>query len=246
MNAQAFAFPTECQIIYPADSAPCGFAAKELASFLTQSEAVKSCILQSTSTGGDCQLVISGDLQTEEVNYIISDKGIRISSGSERGLLYAVWEFCERELGVRFLTADHTHIEKWRKGKLINNSYTFIPPIKRFRRSYYGEILSDHLFATRLRQHIDRLKDKRLGAPTGFKLINHTLHNYVSTREYSKDHPEYFALIDNQRRSHPKEDWGGMGTQLCHTNSEVFDIVLKKTLADLRNSSVISSRPDLF
>jgi hypothetical protein len=207
------------------------FAAEELAAFLQARTGTPSAVVERKDA--PIRLRIAADLPREAVRYAITTDGVRIEGGGERGLLYAVWEFCERELGVRFLTKEHTHIpEKAPDLVLEPKTHEYRSPFTHFRQSYYGEA-GNPLFASRLRTYPPRIRDEKLGGPLRFRLVNHTLHNYVPVRRYGKKHPEYFALVDGERRVDVEHDWSSRGTQLCYTNPEVLAIVTEKVLAKL-------------
>jgi hypothetical protein len=66
--------------------------------------------------------------------------------------------------------------------------------------------------------------------------------------KYGKEHPEYFALVDGER----KLEMHGGGPELCLTNPEVLDVVTASVLADLeaaphlRNISVSQNDNDAY
>ena len=75
----------------------------------------------------------------EDLRIVIYSGRIAIAGGRPRGTLYGVYTFLEDYLGVRFLTADHTHVPKvggWRVVGPVDRIYH--PPLA-FRWSYYGE-----------------------------------------------------------------------------------------------------------
>jgi len=51
-----------------------------------------------------------GSLGEEGFRVVVADRAIAIAGGRPRGTLYGVYTFAEEHLGVRFLTADHTHV----------------------------------------------------------------------------------------------------------------------------------------
>ncbi len=160
------------------------------------------------------------ELGEEGLRFRLRRDALIIAGGRPRGTLYGVYEFFERNAGVRFLTRDHTYIPKGAgEGQLSWGEYTFTPPFS-FRWSYYGENTQDPAFATRLRNNTIT-NDERLGGRASHTLINHSVANYVPVSVYGKDHPEYFALVDGVR----KLDVKGGGPQLCVTNPEVIEIV---------------------
>lgn len=168
----------------------------------------------------------------EDFRIIIRDDNIAIAGQSKtetRGTLYAVYTFLEDYVGVRFLTVDHTYVPKigiWRVVGPINRFYH--PPL-RFRWSYYGETNRNPAFAARIRVNTVT-SDAKLGGKTGLNLINHSFHHYVPSQTYGKEHPEYFALVDGER----KLQMGGGGPELCLTNPDVLRIVVDTILDALK------------
>ncbi|MBI5091613.1 MAG: DUF4838 domain-containing protein [Candidatus Hydrogenedentes bacterium] len=186
-------------------------------------------------------------LGDEGLSIAVERNVIRIAGGQPRGTLYGVYEFFERYFGVRFLTYDHTHIPPDAAQRTIPlESYSYTPPLS-FRYSYYTENREHHEFATRLRVNTVSTEEK-LGGVTPQNLINHSLFRWVTVEKYGKTHPEYFALVDGER----KLDVRGGGPEVCVTNPEVVDIVTEGVLKDLdanpklRNISVSQNDNDQY
>ena len=169
----------------------------------------------------------------EDFRIVATGRNIAIAGGKPRGTLYGVYSFLEDYLGVRFLTKDHTHVPAAAKGLRLRPIDRFYHPPLEFRYTYYGENNHNPLFATRLRNNSIRKAGPTLGGQTPMRLINHTFTRQLGTRQYGKEHPEYFAEVEGVRRSNVVNDWGRYGTQLCLTNPDVRRIVTAKVLADL-------------
>jgi uncharacterized protein DUF4838/glycosyl hydrolase family 67 len=168
-------------------------------------------------------------LRDEGLQIRIAPENIAIAGGRPRGTLYGVYEFLERHFGVRFLTHDHTHVPACGNTKVLGEEgYSFKPTFS-FRWSYYGENTRHKSFAARMRSNAITDKE-RLGGTTPQSLINHTFYRYINVDTHGKDHPEYFAEIDGER----KLDIGGGGPEPCVSNPEVIRIITEGILADLR------------
>jgi hypothetical protein len=173
--------------------------------------------------------------------HIDKDK-LLIEGGHQRGTLYGVYEFFERYLGIRFLTADHTHIPQNASNVSIPLvDFTYVPQFF-FRWSYYKENFDNPPFATRLR--INTITDDpRLGGKTSQELITHSILNYLPVSVYGKDHPQYYAQVDGVR----KLNVGG-GPQVCSTNPDVIKAitegVMKVLDADPSLTSISVSQMD--
>ena len=165
----------------------------------------------------------------EDFRIIVRNENIAIAGGRPRGTLYGVYTFLEDYIGVRFLTVDHTHVPKIGLWQMVEPVDRFYHPPVSFRWSYYGETNNSPVFATRIRVNTVAT-DAKLGGKTGLNLINHSFYRQLSVKKYGKDHPEYFALVDGER----KLEIGGGGPELCLTNPDVLRIVTDSVLDDLR------------
>jgi hypothetical protein len=168
----------------------------------------------------------------EDFRIIIRDDNIAIAGQSKaetRGTLYGVYTFLEDYVGVRFLTVDHTYVPKIGIWRVVGPIDRFYHPPLRFRWSYYGETNRNPTFAARIRVNTVT-GEAKLGGKTGLNLINHSFFHYVSSQKYGKEHPEYFALVDGER----KLEMGGGGPELCLTNPDVLRIVVDKIMDALK------------
>ena len=172
------------------------------------------------------------DFDEEDLRIVIRDGNIAITGGRPRGTLYGVYTFLEDYLGVRFLTHDHTHVPPVGDWRVVGPVDRFYHPPLAFRWSFYYETNTNPVFATRLR--VNTVQDApNLGGKTGISLINHSFSGHCPVGKYGQEHPEYFALLDGQR----KLDVDG-GPELCLTNPDVLKIVTESVLNTLnRNSS---------
>ncbi len=150
----------------------------------------------------------------------IGKHAIAIAGGRPRGTLYGVYEFFDKYMGVRFLTADHTHYpERAALPLLEKDDYSYTPTFS-FRWPYYWENSNHPAFAAKL--HVNTVTDdEQLGGKTHQNLINHSLYQWINPGLQGQTHPEYFALVDGQR----KLDVGGGGPEPCVTNPDVIEIV---------------------
>jgi hypothetical protein len=170
-------------------------------------------------------------LGPESLRIVIRDNLIAIAGGRPRGTLYGVYTFLEDYLGVRFLTADHTHIPKLPARAVVGPlDRTYEPPLS-FRWSYYGETNRSPMLAARLRVNTVS-GDAKYGGTTGQALIGHTFGSQIPTAKYGKEHPEYFALRNGRRLSDVRDDWSQ--SEPCLTNPNVLRIVKEAVLADLQ------------
>lgn len=165
----------------------------------------------------------------EEGLHINIDKNVVwITGGRPRGILYGVYEFFERYIGVRFLTHDHTFIPADASTVLIPVADFYYKPHFSFRWSFYQENYDNPEFATCLR--VNTITDSdRLGGKTSQELINHSISKFLPVSVYGKKHPEYFALVNGVR----KLEAGGGGPQVCSLNANVIRIITEAVLQEL-------------
>ena len=184
------------------------------------------------SSRGSLNSAIS-TLGEEGLHIHIGKQKLLIEGGSQRGILYGVYEFFERYIGVRFLTEDHTYIPQNASNVSIPLvDFIYVPQFF-FRWSYYKENFDDPPFATRLR--INTITDDpRLGGKSSQDLITHSILNYLPVSVYGKDHPEYYAQVDGVR----KLNVGG-GPQVCSTNPDVIKAITKSVI------NILDANPSL-
>jgi len=196
----------------------------------------------------------------EDLRIVVRDNNIAIAGGRPRGTLYGVYTFLEDYLGVRFLTADHTHVPplgRWRRVGPVDRFYH--PPLD-FRWVAYEANYARPDFATRLRLNAARLpaapvdsKDWRglgkYGGRTPMRHINHSFNRLLPPAKYAKDHPEYYCLFKGRRWATLKPGEQGIdfkrgqfpyGMQPCLTHPDVLRIVTHNVLAEF------AARPDLL
>ncbi len=169
----------------------------------------------------------------EDLRVVVRDGAIAIAGGEPRGTLYGVYTFLEDHVGVRFLTADHTHVPPAGAWKVVGPAdRTFRPPFA-MRWTYYGEVNRDPVFAARLRVNTVT-GDPKLGGKTGIQNISHSLLGQIPSQKYGKEHPEYYCLIDGKRLAEVKSD--AYDNEPCLTNPDVLRIVTEAVLDEIAHN----------
>jgi hypothetical protein len=157
-----------------------------------------------------------------------------LAGGRQRGTMYAVFEFFQRYMGVRWLAPDFTHIPPPPES-LPNIDFRYVPPFE-WRDINYRAFRDPHFAAVhRINGQFPDLPASMGGHIAFANGFAHTFHSFVSPGEYGKAHPEYFSEVNSERRIDPSS------TQLCLTNPDVLRIVTDKTRDILRKSK--SERP---
>ena len=207
------------------------YAAEEFQKWFNQATRL-TLPLDTTLNDGQIIIGASSTLGDEDVEITVDSRQIQISGGMPRGILYAVYQFLEELVGIRFLMADHTYIPDASTLQIPCGSYTYSPPFS-FRWSYYRENSDAPEFAAK--RKVNTVTDaENLGGKTQQQLINHSFHALVPYGTYGENHPEYYALVDGERDTNTH----GGGPQLCVTNPEVIEIAAESAIRQL------SERPE--
>ncbi|SPE37858.1 Glycosyl hydrolase family 67 (modular protein) [Candidatus Sulfopaludibacter sp. SbA6] len=137
-----------------------------------------------------------------------------IAGGRLRGSMYGVYTFLEK-LGCRWLTPEVSRIPKART-LVLGPLDEMQKPAFEYREPFFSEAL-DRDWAARNKTNgsFQRL-DASVGGKVQYFPFVHSFDQLVPPSRYFKDHPEYFSLIDGQRRER--------GGQLCLTNPDVLRI----------------------
>ena len=169
----------------------------------------------------------------EDLRIVVRDDNIAIAGGRPRGTLYGVYTFLEDYLGVRFLTADHTHVPPVGKSRMVGPVDRVYRPPLLMRWSYYGEINRNPAFAAKLRVNAVG-DDPKLGGKSRQRLISHSFSHQIPSAKYGKEHPEYYCLRDGKRLAQVGSD--SYDNEPCLTNPDVLRIVTEAVLGEIKGS----------
>ncbi len=180
--------------------------------------------------------VLSQEYREEQLRIVVEKDNIAIIGG-HRGTLYGVYSFLEDHLGIRFLTAEVTHVPRIGPGHTIRlGDRTFTPPLE-YRHYLKPEVISNPVFAVRRRQNSvsqNAPKSHQIGERLGGTVSGGVfLHNNFLLSASFADHPEYFSLRDGKRSTH----------QPCLTHPEVRRIVTGQILTNLDGFGIGSTIP---
>jgi len=160
----------------------------------------------------------------ESFIYKNSGSNIILIGGQQRGSMYAVFSFLEKEFGLRWYTPIVTNIPK-RKKYTFNYLQHYEEPTLQVRNDFYYEAF-DPIWAAHNRINGAMGVREQPGDVEGYWGV-HTFYQFMPPEEFYSDHPEYYSLI-NGKRIYKR-------AQLCLTNPDVLDIItsrLKKTLRE--------------
>ena len=229
-------------IVVAADAIPSEkYAAEEFQKFLDQATGRKLPIVHQTKQPVRHIFIGSGpamrassvgfattDMGPEDLRIVVGDNNIVIAGGATRGTLYGVYTFLEDYLGVRFLTAQFTHIPTIKSSLLIEPvDRSYHPPFA-YRMYLKQEVMTDLEFGARRRQNAsghNARQESRFGERFGGEAIGGVyLHNNFQLDGVSFDeHPECFCLYQGERRP----------LQPCLSHPLVRELVLERVMNSL-------------
>jgi hypothetical protein len=209
-------------------------AADELQRFLEQiSGARLPIVTDATPVSGDAVLVGKSDaLDRLGVTLPFEDLGpegfalktagrhLVIAGGRLRGTMYGVYTFLER-LGCRWFAPDASRIPKMSRVTVASLNETRKPAFE-YREPYFTEAW-DRDWAARNKTNgaFTRL-DETTGGRVQYYPFVHSFYEMIPPPQYFREHPEYFSLIDGQRRTERG--------QLCLTNPDVLRVGVSAVL----------------
>ena len=224
---------TDYVICYSKDASRCvRKAAEELSKYLYYST---DCLIpiHSDKCEKRCKEIYIGncrnlelDIYNEELKdkskeaFIIKIIGddILFYSFSDRGILYSVYYFLDHFINLHCYHKDEIDYDKV-EDVIIKDDMLFDFPFE-YRDVYYRDAF-DEKFSS---MNMLNSSLASLGPDDGGKMewynFHHSFSDLINPNDYFNTHPEYFSLIDGKRR---KEH-----TELCLSNPEVLNLVIKK------------------
>jgi hypothetical protein len=174
------------------------------------------------TVGYDAQKPAAED---EAYTYQNIGANIVIVGGSERGAMYGVFSFLEREFGCRWYTPAVTHQPK-RARYTFDALWHGESPGVRVRNTFYFEAFKP-VWAAHNRVNGAMGTRDQIGGVEGYWAV-HTFYRFMPPEEFFDANPEYYSLIDGER---VHDD-----AQLCLTNSDVLDIVTERLRQAMRDN----------
>ena len=212
-------------------------AAKELQAVLREMSGATLPITRRASAGAGAKAIHIGwtprtsvprpDWHDESFTYKTVGNNLFIYGGSERGTMYGVFRFLERELGIHWLTPKCTvvpRLEAWKLPRLHHSESPFI-----------GYRYSNYFVASGVPEWSAHTRENMKWSPNTNAYGNieaywgaHTMGHFVPTKEFFETHPEYFCLRDGKR-------YGGYG-QLCLSNPDVLELCKTRLMQFMREN----------
>jgi hypothetical protein len=218
---------SDFKIVVSAETAKASnFAVKELQDYVRKSTRAK---LEMSQEKSEHSIFVKLDkaLSADEIVIKTDEKNITIGGGSEKSVLYAVYEFLERYVNIRFYSPTVEKIPINKELKILKNiNYTYTPKVSV--RTVHSKLFYDNpAFADKLRVTAEAFP---FYVP---KAKVHTFHRFVPEKKYYKKHPEYYAKVNGKR----------IPAQLCLSNEKVFEIVcdeIEKLFKENPDKTVLS------
>ena len=165
-------------------------------------------------------------IKTDGIVVKVVGDDVVLTGAPERGTLYAVYEFLEREVGVRWLSSTDEFTPKTTTLTVDDVLSIDYAPKLVYRESFYRDAFS-RPFAARIKCNGDSSRlTEEYGGKNVFALGCHSSFSLIPPKVYFKDHPDWFAEIDGVRCVGAPFCWGmedvlgpgqarDRGTQLC-------------------------------
>lgn len=154
-----------------------------------------------------------------------SDRHLLVLGGT-RGTIYAVYHFFQEFMGVRWLAPGVVHIPEHAPSALPQIQARVVPPFE-YRCTDYVKAIDDAEF----------IEAHKLLGENVFGLFAHTVYELVPPEKYYAGHPEYYSLINGERRAPATIDWRDpvmirqhpeLQGQLCFSNPEVAGVIAEE------------------
>ena len=202
-------------------------AAKELQQYIEQMSGVQLPIVSAPEKGQPCIYVgynervadLTGARKPrpndESFTYKTVGHNLVIWGGSQRGTMYGVFTFLEKELGIHWLTPKCTLVPKYDKWKLTRLNRHEEPFVKyRYSNYFVAKDAPEWSAHTKENMKWGPLASKYGGMEAYYGA--HTMEWLVPVKEFFATHPEYFCMRNGKR-------YDGYG-QLCLSNPDVLEI----------------------
>lgn len=161
---------------------------------------------------------------TEDGFRVASANGVlKISSGGDKGAIYGVVDLLEHQLGVNYFGENEYTLTPSANVEIDDVTYASNPAF-RYRQSQNYALATDPIY--RLWMRLEEPGDEFVNG-----MWVHTFNRLLPSDKYGKSHPEYYSLINGERRP-------GAASQWCLSNPEVFEVVAA------RIDSIFKANPD--
>jgi hypothetical protein len=161
------------------------------------------------------------------------DKALYLFGGRTRGPINAVYALLEEDLGCRWYTKDANRIPQTPVLVFRPVPRVFVPTLA-IRDPFYNAAFDGTWSLHNRTNAPSAVVPEEWGGHVNYALFVHTFNTLLPPDKYFAEHPEYFMLGQDGKRS---------TQQLCTTNPDVISIVTESALRTLRenpNCEIIS------
>ncbi|MBN2151375.1 MAG: DUF4838 domain-containing protein [Candidatus Lokiarchaeota archaeon] len=212
-------------------SAAQGYAADQLGHYIALATGVTLKIIVEDAVIPECCFIVGDHPAIERIAPEIDvaslgddgfwirakDRRVIIAGSKVRGAIYGAYTFLERHLGIKFLAPEVVHVPKGDPKFEIREFSMKEVPAFAYRAITYLEAM-DPDFCPTQKINLSPFAEREKGGSYRFSpgKMTHTFYSLVPPDKYFKEHPEYFSLVNGERRQ-------ALG-QLCLTNPDVVRI----------------------
>ncbi len=163
--------------------------------------------------------------ENETFTYTNVGPAIVLWGGKQRGTMYGVMTFLERELGCRWYSPRVSVVPRKEKYSFVRLQHSESPGI-RVRNDFYYEAF-EPIWAARNKVNGAMGFRQQPGGVECYWSV-HTFYPLMPPEEFFAAHPEYYSLIDGKRTCDH--------AQLCLTNPDVLRIITERIKKRMRES----------
>jgi hypothetical protein len=158
--------------------------------------------------------VTPGEVGAEGFRLKTVGRHLLIAGGRQRGTMYGVYVLLEK-LGCRWFTPEVSRVPKMRTIR-VGPLDEVQKPAFEYREPFFTEAFdADWAARNKVNGNSMQLDEPRGGKVSYYPFV-HSFYRLIPPEKYFQDHPEYFSLIDGQRRVERG--------QLCLSNPEVLRV----------------------
>lgn len=173
------------------------------------------------------QLLGKKDIKDDDESFTYESKGknLFIYGGKQRGTMYGVFTFLEKELGCRWYTPDFTKVPKQNRWsfKTLNHSES---PALNYRYTYYYAVEHTDAWSAHNKENMKSgARITSYGNLEGYWGV-HTMGRFVPEEEFFDTHPEYYSMKGGKRIK---------GGQLCLSNPDVLRICTERLMKVMKD-----------
>lgn len=187
----------------------------------------------------------------------MTDNGdIYFDSLSHRGVMYSVFDFIERELGVRFLTSRVEHIPTVTEIDLSDINRVSIPSFEMGTENFsevFGQggpasaVDMDFYCKLRVRDLFTPIDEKYGGSlPYYARNSFHNFHYYCPPLKYVNSHPEWYRFLNINNRIYPTIDLTNGITEDGKLDETMEESVAKAVIEELKKDIDAHPEAEIF